>query len=174
MNGKPLYRYARQGLTPEIKQRQINIHSLSINHHSPSELKLSIHCSKGTYIRSLVHDIGQKLGCGACISALKRTQLAHFSIKDAFLLDDLLSLSAIQLEQKIQPLSACLPDYKSIDIALEDAFTIFQGKPLQINQPHGQYLFYINQKPIALGSISNNCVHIQKRLFMAWFKDTYA
>ncbi len=76
--GKPLYWYARQGITIERPARDIEIFSLSVDAIRGHEVDMTVHCSKGTYIRSLVDDIGQDLGCGAYVSRLHRTQVANY------------------------------------------------------------------------------------------------
>ncbi len=76
--GKPLYWYARQGITIERKPRDITIFSLTIDQISLPFVTMTVHCSKGTYIRSLVDDIGQQLGCGAYVTMLHRTQVADY------------------------------------------------------------------------------------------------
>jgi tRNA pseudouridine55 synthase len=95
-NGRPLYEYARQGIEIERKSRKITIfdiklldYQLSSNSENVSYLDIKVHCSKGTYIRSLCEDIGHQLGCGAHISSLRRIQSGPFVIEDAFTLDEL-------------------------------------------------------------------------------------
>ncbi len=82
MNGKRLYDLAREGKTTAIEPRKINIFSLEILSFNLPFVKLKIHCSKGTYIRSLANDIGLKLGCGAYLAALERTEIGNYSIEN--------------------------------------------------------------------------------------------
>lgn len=76
--GKPLYSYARQGIEVPREARKITLFSIDILHLELPEVTLRVHCSKGTYIRSLVDDIGQKLGCGAYVTRLHRTKVASY------------------------------------------------------------------------------------------------
>ncbi|MCU7555794.1 tRNA pseudouridine(55) synthase TruB [Alteromonas sp. ASW11-19] len=76
--GKPLYHYARQGITIERPARDIHIYELDIHSITADELTMRVKCSKGTYIRSLVDDIGQQLGCGAYVTRLHRTEVADY------------------------------------------------------------------------------------------------
>ncbi|MEM1243671.1 MAG: tRNA pseudouridine(55) synthase TruB [Pseudomonadota bacterium] len=73
--GKPLYHYARQGVAVPLKQRQIEIYQLKLLDFQVDKFSLQVHCSKGTYIRSLIEDIGLAIGCGAYVTQLRRTQI---------------------------------------------------------------------------------------------------
>ena len=77
-NGKPLYEYARQGITVERKARPITIFELNFIEYNAPYLTLEVHCSKGTYIRTLVDDLGEVLGCGAHVTMLRRTAVADY------------------------------------------------------------------------------------------------
>ena len=79
-DGKPLYEYARQGIVLERPPRDVYIHQLYLQQSSPQELRIFVHCSKGTYIRTLAQDIGRALGCHAHLTALRRTQVGPFTI----------------------------------------------------------------------------------------------
>ena len=90
IGGKKLYELARKGVEIERPARQITIHSITVLPGDEiSDAKLSVHCSKGTYIRSLCHDIGQLLGCSAVLSSLERTQNGIFSVADSVTLEQL-------------------------------------------------------------------------------------
>ncbi|MGL5287068.1 tRNA pseudouridine synthase B [Aeromonas sp. RU39B] len=77
-NGRPLYEYAREGIEIEREARPITIYELKLISVEGDEIKMEVHCSKGTYIRSLVDDLGELLGCGAHVTALRRTQVAQY------------------------------------------------------------------------------------------------
>lgn len=94
-NGKKLYELAREGKEIEREKRRINIYSIDIIDISLPYVTIDVHCSKGTYIRSLCDDIGQKLGCGAVMTALRRTESAGFTTDDAYTIDELDGLSDI-------------------------------------------------------------------------------
>ena len=89
MKGKPLYYYARRGQCLEREAKDINIHRLDILSIKGVCIDFEVHCSKGTYIRTLCHDIGEKLGVGAMMKALVRTDIGSFSVKDAISIDQL-------------------------------------------------------------------------------------
>jgi len=82
-DGKPLYEYARAGVTLERTPRQVRIHEISVSDFDGRDFDLSVACSKGTYIRTLAEDIGEALGCGAHLVALRRTRIGSFNIEDA-------------------------------------------------------------------------------------------
>ena len=89
VNGKKLYELAREGKEVERKARPVTIFSIDILNISLPEVSIRIHCSKGTYIRSLCHDVGQKLGCGCAMKSLVRTRVSMFDISDARALDEI-------------------------------------------------------------------------------------
>ncbi len=87
--GQPLYKLARKGKTIERKSRLIEIYQLQLQKFGDDCLELNTHCSKGTYIRTLVEDIGEKLGCGAFVTRLRREAAGQFDLKDALTLEQL-------------------------------------------------------------------------------------
>lgn len=86
-NGKPSHRYARQGQLLELKPRQVEVYSISLDSYEDNILRVSIDCSQGTYIRSIAHDLGMKLGCGGHLQDLERTAIGEFYIDEAVSLD---------------------------------------------------------------------------------------
>ncbi len=89
VNGQKLCDLARKGVTVERKARPVTIHEIEILSIALPEIRMRVHCSKGTYIRTLCQDIGEKLGCGGCMKSLLRTRVAAFAIEDALKLDEL-------------------------------------------------------------------------------------
>jgi len=83
-DGRPLYEYARAGVELERAARTVRIYSLRLLACSPGSLRVEVHCSKGTYVRTLAEDIGAALGCGAHLGALRRTRAGPFSLEDAY------------------------------------------------------------------------------------------
>ena len=89
INGKKLYELARKGKEVERKARAVTIHALTLEEQTaPDEYVIRVRCSKGTYVRTLCHDIGQALGCGGTMSSLRRTMAAGFTLEQAVSLDD--------------------------------------------------------------------------------------
>ena len=102
-NGVPLYKLARQGVEVEREPRLIHIYNYRFTEYTEPLGKFKAACTKGTYIRVLAHDLGQKLGCGAHLTALRRSVSGKFDVADALPLDAVLQLSEAQLEKRVIP-----------------------------------------------------------------------
>jgi tRNA pseudouridine55 synthase len=102
-NGVPLYKLARQGIEVEREPRLIHIYSFRFASYAEPLGKFRVACTKGTYVRSLAHDLGQKLGCGAHLTALRRCVSGKFDVANALPLDAILQLSPAQLETRVLP-----------------------------------------------------------------------
>lgn len=89
--GKPLYKYARKNIDVEIQSRTVTINELEITKIDKPEVWFRVSCSKGTYIRSLVNDIGAKLGVGAYLKELRRTKIGEYNVKNAIKLEDIIN-----------------------------------------------------------------------------------
>ena len=87
--GRKLYQLARKGIQVEREPRKIRISRLQMEHFDPPDVRFYLECSKGTYVRQLAVDVGRRLGCGACISQIRRTKVGAFDIDDAVSLEDL-------------------------------------------------------------------------------------
>jgi tRNA pseudouridine55 synthase len=133
--GQPLYKLARAGIDVERKSRTIRIHRLELISWQPPEVTLDIECSKGTYIRSLAHDLGQALGCGAYLKSLVRTRCGIFDIKDA--------ISITQLEeacrrgdwqQFLHPIDSVLQDLQAIIVDEAGEEAIRTGSPVTMEE----------------------------------------
>lgn len=105
LNGVPLYKLARKGQEVERKPRFVHIYRFAITEWVPPLVTFDVVCTKGTYVRTLAHDIGQALGCGASLDALRRTQSGTLSVNDALPLDDILALTPSQLAARVIPLT---------------------------------------------------------------------
>ncbi len=103
-NGVPLYKLARKGETIEREARFIHVYQFQLNGKTGDEASFTLRCTKGTYVRTLCADIGEELGCGAHLKALRRTRSGNFSIDDAITLPDLLALDPAAFLQRIIPI----------------------------------------------------------------------
>ena len=117
--GKPLYYYARQGIEIEREARDITIFRLDIDRFEDDEVDMTVHCSKGTYIRSLVDDIGQLLGCGAYVTRLHRVQVADYPRDKMVTLETLHALLDKAREDQVEPKSLLDPLLLPMDTAVE-------------------------------------------------------
>jgi tRNA pseudouridine55 synthase len=102
-NGVPLYKLARQGIEIEREPRLIHIYNFRFTEYREPFATFKLACTKGTYVRSVAHDLGQKIGCGANLATLRRAVSGKFDVADAKPLDDILKLSSAQLEQRVIP-----------------------------------------------------------------------
>jgi len=102
-DGVPLYKLARKGIEVEREPRLIHIYSFRFSDYREPLGSFRVACTKGTYVRSLAHDLGQKIGCGAHLATLRRTVSGKFDVADAKPLDEILELSATELEKRVIP-----------------------------------------------------------------------
>lgn len=102
-DGVPLYKLARKGVEVERKQRLIHIYTYRFLTYEEPLATFRVACTKGTYVRSLVHDLGQKIGCGAHLTELRRTVSGKFDVADAMYLDKLLALKPTELAARVIP-----------------------------------------------------------------------
>jgi tRNA pseudouridine55 synthase len=101
--GVPLYKLARQGIEVEREPRLVHIYNYRFTEYTEPFGKFRVACTKGTYIRSLAHDLGQKLGCGAHLTTLRRSASGKFDVADALPLDAVLRLTAAELQKRVLP-----------------------------------------------------------------------
>ena len=101
--GVPLYKLARKGIDVEREPRLIHIYNFRFTEYAEPLGKFRVACTKGTYIRSLAHDLGQQLGCGAHLTSLRRSASGKFDVADALSLDAILQLSTVELEKRVLP-----------------------------------------------------------------------
>jgi tRNA pseudouridine55 synthase len=131
-DGKPLYEYARAGITLEREARNVVIHKLELVSWEAPFLKLSVTCSKGTYIRVLGQDIGEALGCGAHLNALRRTQVGALTM-DGMLTLDQLTAHAAPLSL-LAPVDALLSSFPAVHLTAELAKRFLNGQRLALGK----------------------------------------
>ena len=102
-DGVPLYKLARKGVEVERKPRLIHIYSFRFTNYEEPFGSFRVACTKGTYVRTLAHDLGQKLGCGAHLATLRRIVSGKFDVQDAIQYEDLLHLSVSELQKRVIP-----------------------------------------------------------------------
>lgn len=117
IGGRKLYDLAREGKTVEREARLITVYSIDCEKLSEKEYALDVHCSKGTYIRTLCADIGKALGCGGTMKTLERTECAGFTLKDAHTLDEIEKMSEEEREALIIPTKNLFPTVESITLS---------------------------------------------------------
>ncbi len=117
VNGKKLCDLARAGVEVERSPRQVFIYEIEILWMQLPRVKLRVHCSKGTYIRTLCHDIGQKLGCGGCMEELRRTKVSIFELEHALTLAQIQELAEEnRLQEIVQPVDSLFTDHPAVQV----------------------------------------------------------
>ena len=135
VNGKPMYKYARQGVKVEKASRNIEIQTIKNIEIKLPRVSFEVSCSKGTYIRSIARDLGELLGCGGHLSALKRLTQQDFLLKDAKKIDEINELDIIPLEQAFNNLES-------------------------VNIPEEQFKKFINGSAVDLGLSKNSLLRV--------------
>lgn len=134
--GEPLYKLARQGIEVEREARPITIYNLELLDFSDDYFRLSVHCSKGTYVRNLVDDIGQVLGCGAHVVELRRLGVAGFTTDQMTTMEQLENLKKseafAQMDKLLLPMTSALEHLPVIQLSETAAFQLLQGNPVQV------------------------------------------
>ncbi|ROR30823.1 tRNA pseudouridine55 synthase [Mobilisporobacter senegalensis] len=131
VNGKKLYELAREGIEIERKARNVHIHHIEIVRIDEDEIKMVVSCSKGTYIRTLCHDIGEKLGCGGCMKNLVRTKVSRFVIEDSLKLSDVEKLrDGDKLGPHIIKIEDMFLDYSKVMVSEEYTKFIYNGNKI--------------------------------------------
>lgn len=166
--GRPLYEYARRGETIDRPARTIYIHSAELLSRAIDEIELKVACSKGTYIRTLVEDIGKVLGCGASVTALRRTVAGPFALSDA--------LSVEELEQRIgaageigdgilRPMDSVLTAWPAINLSEDVGAKFCRGQAIRVEQValDGLVRVYGREKEFfGFGAVSAGVLHAKR------------
>jgi tRNA pseudouridine55 synthase len=129
--GKPLYEYARAGTEVPRAPRRVTVRSLALEGFATPDFSIRVVCSKGTYIRVLGEDIGQALGCGATLAALRRTHVGDFSLDAAIALDALEAMQPTERLRWLLPVDALLAALPSLELGADDARRIAQGQAVR-------------------------------------------
>ena len=133
VNGKPLYKYAREGVEVEIKSRKIYVEDIQLVEVNLRENRIlfRVTCSKGTYIRTICDDIGKKLGCGGTMTALQRTQSGCFRVEDARTLPEILEMTDEELERCVIPMDKTLVHLGRIELkSMESVPFYYNGREI--------------------------------------------
>ncbi|MEK6348346.1 MAG: tRNA pseudouridine(55) synthase TruB [Burkholderia sp.] len=136
-DGKPLYEYARAGQTVEREGRQVTIHALELLACELPDVTFRVTCSKGTYVRTLAEDIGEALGCGAHLVALRRTGVGALTLEHAVTLDALSDAPAAERDAWLQPVDALLSTFERVALDADEAKRFRHGQRLRLAPAHG-------------------------------------
>ncbi len=143
VDGKKLYELARAGKEIERKPREITIFSLDLLEFTGETAKIRVHCSKGTYIRTLCHDIGAALGCGGCMETLRRTAAGEYTLADSVELDTL--LNAERPEDYLRDVDTLFRQYPAVTLTEKQTLRCRNGNSFSIALPEGRYRAYDSQ-----------------------------
>ena len=168
--GQRLYDLARKGIEVEREPREVTIHKLELTGIDKDQMKVTVHCSKGTYVRTLIEDIGEALGVGAHVRELRRTAVAPFDKPQMHSLEKLRRLKANDvkgLDNLLLPAEAALVNYPDIHLNTDSAFYLKQGQAVQV--PHAPTsgwvrLYDADADFIGIGAIQDDGKVVPKRL----------
>lgn len=168
VNGQKLYDLARQGIEVERKARKIHIFAIQIKEISLPRVRMEVTCSRGTYIRTLCHDIGEKLGCGACMEELVRTEVAPFSIKDSVTLSEIQTAKEQDmLDKYLVPIDAMFSSCEAVTLQEENLSLVYNGNSF-LPKHLKQKVTLTDQKVVRVYDHKGNFVALYK-----FCKDSY-
>ena len=159
INGKKLYEYARNGEEVTLPTREINISSIELLDYHDDLIKFKVTVSKGTYIRSLIEDIGKTLQTVATMEDLVRTKQGHYKIEDSYTLEDIKNDN-----YKPIPLNIVLKDYHTYNLNATEYFKVKNGSKMLLNIDDKIVTLLYNNKPIALYRKENEIYSVYKML----------
>lgn len=154
--GKPLYEYIRRGETIAREPRPVTIHELTLEHFAGVELRVTVHCSKGTYVRTLAEDIGQLLGCGAHLAGLRRLAIGPFDLDQSHSWEELEALDMARRDACLLPVDCMLQHLPMLELDEVQARRIAQGQRFRVETalPDGSVRLYGAGGFIGLGELS--------------------
>ena len=172
MNGVPLYKLARKGITVEREPRLVTLYQICLVEFVHSELELEISCSKGTYIRTIADDLGQELGCGAHVIELRRTQAGVFTEKDSISSEELAlekeNRGLDKIDQFLIPMDRAIQDLPEVNLPSITASHVKNGQAVLVRHlpKNGLVRMYEDEQFIGIGSIDDDGKVAPKRLII--------
>ncbi len=171
--GQPLYKLAREGIEVERKPRTVTIFKLELLQFTSDELSIDVHCSKGTYVRTLAEDIGAALGSCAHLNSLVRTKAGPFELDQAITLEQLEALAqqgVSALDQRLLPMENALLDWPVVELAREAAHYFCKGQPVfvpQISSTGWVRIYEGKERFLGVGAVLDDGRVAPKRLLSA-------
>jgi tRNA pseudouridine55 synthase len=173
--GTALYRLARQGQTVARAPRPVEIYALELVEWAPPDLRVQVHCSKGTYIRSLAHDLGQRLQCGAYLAGLVRLASGSFRIEQAIPVTELeREFAAGGGARLLQPLDAALQSFPAVTVDQATATAIAYGQRVELATAEGARLaraYSVDGRLLALLRHEQQRLWQPHKVFVRWGND---
>jgi len=167
VNGRRLYDIARSGGEVERKKRPITIHNISLAGRKEDDYIIDVNCSKGTYVRTICHDIGQELGCGGCMSALRRTRAGGFDVSQAHKLSEVQRYADEgRIEELLIGVDELFYEYEKCSASASQEKRICCGNEYKTSQPDGVYRVYSEGGEfLMLGKADNGMMKTIKSFF---------
>lgn len=168
--GRPLYEYARAGIEVPRDARRVCIRDIQINQFARDEAIIQVHCSKGTYIRTLAEDIGRSLKCGAHLTALRRIETAGYTITQATTLEQFEAMDEAERLACLAPPDSAMADLPAVKLDTDRAFYLLQGQAVwQAGEiPHGLLRLYDEEDHfLGLGELQADGKIAPKRLMQS-------
>jgi tRNA pseudouridine55 synthase len=166
--GTPLYKYARKGIRIEPKVREVTIYDIELTAFDGKVFSINVSCSKGTYIRNLVEDIGDRLGVGAHVIKLHRLSTAGFTKEPMYSLDDLQDKTSEELLARLLPIDRAVAHFPALNLHASEVLALRQGKivPRKIfANSHGCVRLYDEEAQfVGLGELQSAGILMVKRL----------
>ena len=164
VNGQKLYDLARKGKEVERQPREIEIFKLECLEFTGSEARLLVHCSKGTYIRTLCKDIGEAIGCGGCMAALRRVTAGEYTIEEAVGLSALVATE--DPESYLRPVDSMFRNYPVVTLTANQEKRCRNGNTFSITLPDGTYRAYGQKEEfLMLAKVENGIMTTIKSFF---------
>lgn len=172
VQGQPLYKLARQGIEIERQSRQVTIHSLEFESFIDTSVTFAVHCTKGTYVRTLVEDVGKVLGCGAYVSQLHRTAVAPYEQATMYSMETLEAACEADgqdaLRSFLLPLESSVQGIPAIKLSTATAFYLRTGQTVTVPAQSGQglvRLFSEQDQFMGIGELTEDGRVAPRRLF---------
>jgi tRNA pseudouridine55 synthase len=175
-DGKPLYAYARAGLSLTLEPRRVVIHAMTLRAHSGDRLHVDVHCSKGTYIRVLAEDIGRALGCGATLAGLRRVAVAELDVAHACTVEQLEVASEQERLAWLMPVDSLVSSLPKMCVDAGQALRLLAGQPVQTGLESAESIRIYDREYrfLGLGEVRAGGVLVPKRLLAARRADNMA
>lgn len=165
-NGQKLYEIARRGETVEREARAITVSSISVVGMEDGDFILDVSCSSGTYIRTLCHDIGKLLGCGGCMSKLRRVTSGEFTVEQAHTIGELARVDRETIREWILPIENAFLKFEAITASEEERVKLFCGSAVLTYLEDGMYRVYSTDGNfLMLGRVQNRLIRKEKGFF---------
>lgn len=153
IEGRRSYDLAREGEAVDLKPRRVTIHGIDLLSYSWPRLEIEIRCSKGTYIRSIARDLGERLGCGGYVEALRRTRVGPFAVENAIAID----ADPDAIRRQLRPMSEALAELSKLTVSVEIAERLRHGQTVSIStEMTGEIAVFLGEDLIAVCLAAEN------------------